>query len=455
MNAHVARPLRRFMARLSPGLFLIFCLFGLLAVTPAAAVPSFAAQTGRPCEACHVGGLGPQLTPFGREFKLHGYTARAVSFNVPFAAFIHNSYTHTQKAQEPSPAPSFGPNDNVAIDQISVFLAGGVGSHFGAFIQNTYDGVAKAFTWDNLDVRAVTPAHIGGADMVLGLSLNNSPTVQDAFNTLPAWGFPYTTSSLAPSPAAAPIIGNLAQTTIGLTAYAWINSSLYAEFGGYRSPSAGFLTHAGADPFDPGKIDGEAPYARLAYNKNFGDRNFELGAFWLNANLFPGRDQTTGLSDHYADIGLDGSYQYFAPNKDVFTINARYTHERQALDASRALGLASGPIDDLDDFRVDASYYWRSKIGASAQLFDTWGSPDALLYAGNRIPRPDSSGVVLQLDATPYGDGKSPFGQRFNLRVGVQYTAYFRFDGASTNFDGFGRSAADNNTLRVFTWIYY
>jgi hypothetical protein len=100
-------------------------------------VPSFVAQTGRPCEACHVGGLGPQLTPFGREFKLRGYTARAVSFKVPFAAFIQSSFTHTQKAQTPSPAPSFQAKDNIALDQISVFLAGGVGSHLGAFVQTT------------------------------------------------------------------------------------------------------------------------------------------------------------------------------------------------------------------------------------------------------------------------------------------------------------------------------
>ena len=40
----------------------------------AAAVPAFAEQTGQPCVGCHVGGFGPQLTPFGRAFKLGGYT---------------------------------------------------------------------------------------------------------------------------------------------------------------------------------------------------------------------------------------------------------------------------------------------------------------------------------------------------------------------------------------------
>jgi hypothetical protein len=63
--------------------------------------------------------------------------------------------------------------------------------------------------------------------------------------------------------------------------------------------------------------------------------------------------------------------------------------------------------------------------------------------------------VLFQVDDTPFGDGKSPFGQRFNLRVGVQYTDYFQFSGAATNFDRAGRNASDNNTLRFFVWVYY
>src|SRR6266566_6374998 len=32
------------------------------------ALPAFTVQTGPTCSACHVGGFGPSLTPFGREF---------------------------------------------------------------------------------------------------------------------------------------------------------------------------------------------------------------------------------------------------------------------------------------------------------------------------------------------------------------------------------------------------
>ena len=73
---------------------------------------------------------------------------------------------------------------------------------------------------------------------------DNAPTVQDAFNTLPAWGFPYTASALAPTPGAAPLIGSLAQNTLGVTAYAWINSEFYVEAGAYHSPGQNFLARA-------------------------------------------------------------------------------------------------------------------------------------------------------------------------------------------------------------------
>ena len=440
--------------RLARGCVVALAAVGLSA-TGALAVPSFAIQTGQACSACHVGGFGPQLTPFGREFKMGGYTLRTNSFNVPVSAMAVASYVHTQQPQAGPPAPHFADNDNVAVDQVGVFVAGGLGDHFGGFIQNTYDGVAEQFHWDNLDVRAVTTATIGGANMVLGVSVNNAPTVQDAFNTLPAWGYPYTGSSLAPAPGSAPLIGSLAQNTLGVTAYAWVNSTFLVEAGGYQTPGTNFLRRAGIDPTDPGSIRDTAPYVRLAYQNNMGDQNFEVGAFGMRANMNPGGDTSTGLGDRYDDVGLDGSYQLYASNKDVFTLNGRYTYEKQHLAASQALGLASNLNNNLQDMRVDASYYWRNKVGATVQLFDTTGSSDALLYAGNRTLKPDSSGYVLQLDATPWGGGGSPLGPRFNVRVGVQYFGYVQFDGAGSNFDGANHSAASNDTLRVFTWVAY
>jgi len=447
----------RFVQRLAGVGALALALAGLMA-TNAAAVPAFAVQTGEPCQACHVGGFGPQLTPFGREFKLQGYTLRTGKFNVPLSAMVVASYLHTAQPQNPPPDPGFHPNDNVALDQLSFFFAGGFGSHFGAFVQGTYDGVAAAWHWDNLDLRAVDQVKVGKTDVTLGLSLNNAPTVQDAWNTLPAWGYPYTNSELAPAPSTSPLLnGALAQTSMGLTGYAWINDEVYVEGGAYWSPAARTLSDLGVDPTDPGSINGAAPYGRLAFQHDLGKGTLELGVFGLETEIFPGLDHTTGFTDRYTDLGLDGSYVDTLDNTDVLTFNTRYLHESQSLRATCALaGVNSGcAANTVDDFRIDGSYYWRDKIGLTVAVFDTTGSANPTLYAGNRTLRPDSDGVTVQLDATPWGDGKGPFGKRFNTRVGIQYTAYGQFNGASRNWDGMGSNAGDNDGLRLFIWSAY
>jgi hypothetical protein len=425
----------------------------------ALAVPSFAIQTDHPCQSCHVGGFGPQLTPYGREFKLHGYTERANTWNVPLSAMAVASYVRTQKDQPSPPINHYATNDNTTLDQVSLFIAGGLGAHLGGFVQTTYDGVGRSWSWDNLDLRATTVTHVKGKEVVLGLSLNNSPATQDVWNTLPAWGFPYTGSKLAPGPSASPLFsGGLAQNTLGLTGYAWIDSAVYIEGGAYGSPGTTALTRLGVDPFSPGDIKGLAPYGRVAFQTKIGGGTAQVGAFGMRTDIHPGRDRMTGVTDRYDDLGLDASYQNALDSGDVISFDARYLHENQTLTASCALMAAVGPgcaNARLTDLRADASYYWRNKIGATVAVFDTFGPANLDLYAGNRTFRPDTSGVTLQLDGTPWGEGKSPLGPRFNMRVGVQYTLYSRFDGAGKNFDGAGANASDNNTLRVFTWFAY
>ena len=421
----------------------------------ARAVPAFADQTGLHCSQCHVGAFGPQLTPVGRAFKLNGYTLRTNSNAVPVAAMAIASFVNTQKDQSPPPAKDFAANNNVALDQLSLFLAGGVGDHFGGFSQFTYDGVAKSVGWDNLDLRAVNTTKLFDADTTYGLSLNNNPGVQDVWATLPAWGFPFTSSALAPAPAAAPLLdGTFAQNVLGLTAYVWWDNSLYAEAGGYRSLSRGTLRFLGADPDGTDLIDGVAPYVRIAYQKDQGPHDIQVGAFATAAHVFPGRDQSAGTTDRLSDFGADASYQ-FNKDKTLVTANARFIHEDQKLDASRLLGLSANAANSLDELTLDASYYWDNTIGFTISHFLIRGSRDSLLYASNRTLKPDSDGFTFQIDGTPWGKDSSPFGNWVTLRAGLQYTAYTRFDGASTNYDGMGANAADNNTLRLFIWLAF
>jgi hypothetical protein len=422
-----------------------------LIALPARAVPAYAVKTGQPCTACHVGGFGPQLTPFGRAFKLSGYTIDAGNDAFPVSAMAMASYLHTATDQASPPADHYSVNDNITLDQVSLFVAGGWGSHVGVFSQWTYDGVGRAFSWDNLDFRLTDSETLLGNDVQFGLSFTNNPGIQDPWNTLPAWGFPFTSSALAPAPAAGTIFdGGLAQNVFGTTAYGWWNSSIYTEFGLYWTPSSGFLSAMGTD-FGPGPIHGLAPYARVAYQKDFGEQNFEVGAFGFFPSLNPSGDTTTGKTDSYRDFGIDGTYQYMGDGANIYTLNARYTHESQSLDASALLGAAANRSNRLDDFRFDASYYWHNTIGGTVQWFNTWGSADALLYAGNSTFKPDSSGFTFQVDGTPFGEDP-PLG-RFGMRVGLQYTIFTKFNGATRNYDGTGRNASDNDTLRLFAWF--
>lgn len=434
---------------------------GAAFLTPhaARAVPAFAEQTGQPCKACHVGGFGPELTSFGREFKLGGYTLRTHAA-IPLSAMAVASWTHTNKDQVPPP-DHLSRNDNLVLDQASLFVAGGIGDHFGGFAQLvTYDGVGRAWSWDNIDLRAVTTTKVFGEDSILGLTLNNNPTAQDPWNTLPAWGFPFTDTAVSSTPSAAELIdGTFAGGTIGLTGYGWLGHKVYVEGGGYSSPSSGFLNFVGADPTSPGSIHGIAPYGRVAYQTSLAGGTFEVGGNVLKAAIFPGRDHSSGFTDHYTDWGLDSSWLRTIGKNDSLTANVRFEHENGDLKASCALGLIGDGSDvrcahyHLNEWRAAVRYTWHDKVGFTVSPFSITGSRNFNLYDGNGLP--DSNGIMGQVDFTPWGAGNSPLGPRFNARVGLQYTLYGKFNGQRHNFDLAGANAADNDALRAFVWVAF
>src|SRR5271165_4841768 len=232
---------------------------------PAGAVPDFAQQTGQPCAMCHIGSFGPQLTPFGREFKLGGYTqtgGEGPAARIPLSAFVLGSFSNTVTTQPAPPAVDFGRDNNVAVDQISVFLAGRIDDHTGGFIQGTYSGVNHAFLLDNTDIRITTPLTVGDSAPRIGISLNNGPTVQDPYNTTFAWGFPYASSALAPVPTAQPLLaGGLIGNSLGLTGYLWYDSHLYLEAGAYATYGPTLLAATGRS-LGPGSTRNLAPYLR-------------------------------------------------------------------------------------------------------------------------------------------------------------------------------------------------
>ncbi len=430
--------------------FTLLLFFGTACPRLAHAVPSFAEQTGQPCVACHVGAFGPQLRQFGRDFKLGGYTATDGSrHSPPIAATTQVSFTRTN-ADQPGPAARwFAPNDNPALDQISLYYAGAVTKHVGAFIQITYDGVARQLHIDNTDIRYSRERHIMGIDTIYGLTLNNAPTVTDIWNSTPVWGFPYNSSALAPSPQASTLIdGSLGQTVIGLGAYAMWNNWIYTEVDLYRGLSRELRNATGIVPVaDTSEVADTAPYWRLAVQHDYGRSYWELGTYGIDAHVLPPAAMPDGKTDHYTDIAVDANWQFtFRPRQiasDLLSAHATLIDETEDLQASSLL-YGTHRHDHLSTLRADISYSIGGTLTPTAQIFHTGGSTDPALWP-NLNGSPNSDGYVLEVAYVPFGKPNSIIAWG-NLRLGVQYIGYTRFDGQT-------RGAARNNTLYPNLWI--
>jgi len=436
-------------------------LIGLFSIE-AGAVPSFSDQTGEPCSACHVGSFGPQLTARGRLFKLSGYSEGTASRQLPLlSGMAEESFTHTTKGQQGEAAPGFHQNDNVATDQVSLFVAGRIYDHLGVFNQTTWDGIHHKTTWDNTDLRYGRDVSLAGVDTTLGLTLNNNPTVTDPYNTTPAWGFPYASSKLAPTPGASPLIqGALAQRVVGSTAYAMIDDKIYAEGGLYRTlPGLKSQKRFGIQPTDGPTLSSAAPYWRLAYQNESPKTSWHVGTFGMQASTNPSNDGSQG-TDKFLDNGLDAAFQWHASKAHVFSAYGSAIHEDQRLLGSYNAGNASDTRQALNSYRVTGSYNYDQTYGFTVGGFKSTGSHDATLYAasdtsGYNKNRPDSAGYVLQLDYTPFGKEGSWMSPWANLRFALQYTGYTEFNGGSAGYDGNSRKASDNNTLYFLTWIAF
>jgi hypothetical protein len=456
---------------------------------PAQAIPAFARQTGQPCATCHTD--FPQLTPYGRRFKLGGFTAAGGRTSevyqkafgsdgfVPGVSFMAVVGATRQDTLSPN------------IQQqatFSEFYGGTIAENTGTFIDNigvlqqaTYTSGAGLhnFSWDNTDLRYADTATIGKIDFIYGITANNNPTVQDVWNTAPAWAFPFA-PSIANNPAAASTLieGTFAQRVVGASAYTFINDMLYLEAGGYKGVNPNVLDKLlGVDPTaQPGTIDRLAPYFRVAVEPHWGDHWVEVGAFGmrtdvnpqgLSPDLFNNPFQVAagvmpplgapGLTDRFSDLGFDAQYQYMGDRYKV-TVRATYIHENQLLNSSFAGGASTNPTDTLNSFKANASlaYGEDSRVIFTGGHFNTWGSSDMGLYSAVSVNNnPNTAGWVAEIAYIPFGMSRSPLWPYFNARLGLLYTAYDKVNGASINYDGLGTNARDNNALQAYVWIAF
>lgn len=420
-------------------------------------IPAFSRQTGLACSSCHY--QFPQLTPFGRLFKLNGYTLTGLQTigqpgdsagkeslklsPIPgIAAMLVSSVTQTGKAPP-------GTQNTAANfpDEFSLFAAGALTPKIGAFTQFTYEAGEGSFGIDNVDIRYANHSTLSNRDWIYGLTLHNNPTVQDVWNTVPAWGYPFMASSAAPSPLASTLIdGGLEQQVLGLGAYSLYNNLLYTEFTVYRSAPQGFSIPL--DATAENTTSGVVPYWRVALQHEAPSTSLMLGTFGFDAHLFP--TGVSGPRDHFSDVAVDAQVEQ-RQGKSTWIGRASYIHETRQLAATVDAGGADKVDQHLSTARASVGYLPNLRYSLNLGYFQTTGTADATLYApgdvvGSRTGSPNTGGVIGEINYNAWQ----------NTRVGLQYVAYNKFNGSSSAYDvAGGRGASDNNNLYLYIWIAF
>jgi hypothetical protein len=440
----------------------------------------FARQTGQNCVACHAGGQFPELTPYGRKFKLTGYTMGTRS-ELPLAMMAVASGTSV-RSKTPGTGDTeadFPQNGLVHFTTASLFAGGKITDNIGLFGQWTYNAYdhqsAVDGHWighsgsDQFDLRYadrfISDDKGAVRDLIVGASLNNNPGVTDVWNTFNSafQSVPSYVPASNPGGNGGPFVGlpagpmmlQLGPVSAGMNAYLYWNDTIYAEVGAYQTSNRAFsfLSQGVADGDMP-KLKGELnPYWRLALNHDWGANSAMIGLFGMNAEIYANSPATFGPTTRYRDVGIDSQYQYildphmFSAQFSYIRENQRYSDELWDTSNANYQGPYANSSNSLDYLRLKATYVYQAKYGASLSYAAVSGSADSGAYNsagpfGNAGSTPNSRVWVPEVFWTPIQ----------NVRVGMQYYLFTQYNGASSNYDGNGRNASDNNTLFLYVW---
>ena len=424
-----------------------------ICVSPIAdALPSFARQTGQKCGACHVSGSWPQLTPWGRFFKLSGYTAGKELVDkegfhyVPAGLFGQVGLTWATQPNNSLGQPVIerngAPEAYAFAGEVATKLTDFAGVFYEYQVGNQFPG------WKGsagpADIRAVHFFHPAGSELLVGVDSNNNPSVQDVWNSTPAWSYPFYGSPEAPGGPARPMIASLGEQSGSIGAYALLNREWYAEISLYHVGTDFFRWMTAGTAFQAGGknyLNGYNPYWRAYWTKESGPQSVMVGTFGMQSHVYPDSTAPSGPNNVFTDYGFDSQYQYLGETHKV-TLRGSYTYENQHWDASFPVGGSATPKGNLRALNVNGTYGYHDWV-FNAGYFLTNGSNNTALYAisdasGNQLTSsPNTSGYVLELDRLITQ----------NFQATLQYKGFVKYNGLTSNIDGLGRSASDNNTL--------
>jgi hypothetical protein len=238
-----------------------------------------------------------------------------------------------------------------------------------------------------------------------------------------------------------------------------VHDTLYLEVGGYQRLADRLQKDVGIpNPSAEHGLDGTAPYWRAALQRSFGSHYASIGMLGFQPHAQSPQERRVGRDDNYTDTAFDATYQFANGGPHTFNVNASYVQEHQRLFATAALGGSSKVDGHLNIFTIDGQYAFRQTYSVTLAYFNSTGDADPIRFrpspwfgSANHIP--DSRYYSAQFEVVPFGKPSSPARPYLNMRFGLRYTSYLRFNGGSTNYDGFGHSARDNDTVFLYMWM--
>jgi hypothetical protein len=399
----------------------------VIGMQSAYALPTFARQTGVSCNVCHNGGFAA-LTPFGRNFKLHGYTMDTENniskkastgseeqLSLPtlpgISAMMQVSLTHTKNG-------SGGTQNNQVQfpEQLSLFLAGRLNNKMGIFSQFTMPS-GGSFGIDNTDIRYADTTNISGKSLDYGFTLDNNPTVGDLWNSSYAWSYPYANGT-----ADSPYLASQGANVVGLGSYGMLDNQFYGKFSLYRSEASQ------AKSGGTNVISGAAPYWRFAWQKNIGEGYLMLGTFGMQAKVRPTAAGTpTGIGgpeSKYLDTALDFQYERPLTGENSLVAHGSFTREKRtdlANDGTYSQG--NNPTYKYSKLDVELNLAGRYRPGVT--FFNTNTGTDKV----------DNTGYQLNME----------YFLSENVQFQAMYSGYSKYAGTNSGASG-------NNSVYLLMW---
>jgi hypothetical protein len=332
-----------------------------------------------------------------------------------------------------------------------VYSGGVIRDSFGAFATIDYDGVNNKVSLGNVDIRRVKNAEVAGHDVLFGVAINNNPAFQNPWNSgvVPGRSWPYLFSSLEPQPITRVALdGVLSMRVLGVSVYSFIDDSLYIELAGYSPIDKDHLGDLGLYEKTDHQLDGTGFYARLAKEYTLQQASFTLGAMYFDADI----EAPLGRPAYSVkDVAIDAFYQR-ERGLHNFTVGLNLLREDIETERGLAGGFATDVNVELDRYSFFATYLYDKTYGIAFGHKSITGSRDAR-YFQTANGDPDSKSYRAEVFWLPISRRPFKWNRWARMRLGLQYSFFTSFDGASNNYNGLDRHASDNNTLTAY-WAF-